>query len=305
MKILLLNPPYQTITSNLGVGHQVPLGLLIIGGPLLDAGHDVRLLDAECGRLRIRPIVQEVRRWRPDAVMTGHAGSTPAHLTCARMLRTVKAENPAVVTVYEGVYPTYHAERILAEEPGIDVIVRGEGEATAADLASALQSEVLGVGPRLRQIAGLAFRDSGRVVLTQERPPIADLDAWRVGWELVGRWDDYQCFGLGRAAVVQFSRGCPHRCTYCGQHGFWVKWRHRDPARLADRSSGCTAPTGSTSSPSPTRTRRRSGTIGGRSWSTSATGGCRSGSSPRSGLPTSSATATSCRSTARRGFSTS
>ena len=235
MKILLLNPPYQTITSNLGVGHQVPLGLLIIGGPLLDAGHDVRLLDAECGRLRIRPIVQEVRRWRPDAVMTGHAGSTPAHLTCARMLRTVKAENPAVVTVYEGVYPTYHAERILAEEPGIDVIVRGEGEATAADLASALQSEVLGVGPRLRQIAGLAFRDSGRVVLTQERPPIADLDAWRVGWELVGRWDDYQCFGLGRAAVVQFSRGCPHRCTYCGQHGFWVKWRHRDPARLADK----------------------------------------------------------------------
>ena len=135
MKILLINPPYQTITSNLGVGHQVPLWLLMIGGPLLYAGHDVRLLDAECCRLSIRPIVQEVLRWRPDAVMTCHASSTPAHLTCARMLRTVKAENPAVVTVYGGVYPIYHAERILAEEPGIDVIVRGKEEATAADLA--------------------------------------------------------------------------------------------------------------------------------------------------------------------------
>ena len=234
MRILLINPPYQTITSNLGVGHQVPLGLLMIGGPLLDAGHDVRLLDAECGRLSIRAIVQEVQRWRPDAVMTGHAGSTPAHLTCARMLLAVKADNQSVITVYGGVYPTYHAARILAEEPGIDVIVRGEGEATAAELATALRSDGLGVGPGLRQVAGLAFRDSGAVVLTQERPPIADLDAWRVGWELVGRWDDYQCFGLGRAAVVQFSRGCPHRCTYCGQHGFWVKWRHREPARLAD-----------------------------------------------------------------------
>ncbi len=72
------------------------------------------------------------------------------------------------------------------------------------------------------------------MVLTDTRPPIPNLDDWRVGWELIERWDDYQCFGLGRAAIVQFSRGCPHRCTYCGQHGFWVKWRHRSPETLAD-----------------------------------------------------------------------
>ena len=47
MRAMLINPPYQTITSNFGVGHQVPLGLLMVGGALLDAGHDVRLLDAE------------------------------------------------------------------------------------------------------------------------------------------------------------------------------------------------------------------------------------------------------------------
>jgi len=47
MKILLINPPYQTLTSNLGVGHQVPLGLLLVGGSLIDAGFDVKLLDAE------------------------------------------------------------------------------------------------------------------------------------------------------------------------------------------------------------------------------------------------------------------
>ena len=55
-----------------------------------------------------------------------------------------------------------------------------------------------------------------------------------MAWELIENWDDYTCFGLGRSAIVQFSRGCPHRCTYCGQHGFWVKWRHRDPVKLAD-----------------------------------------------------------------------
>jgi anaerobic magnesium-protoporphyrin IX monomethyl ester cyclase len=150
------------------------------------------------------------------------------------MLRAIKDELPGVATVYGGVYPTYHAGRILAEEPAVDVVVRGEGEATAVALVQALEGGGFGPGPHLRDVAGIAYRDGGEVVLTDLRPPLADLDAWRVAWELIERWDDYQCFGMGRAAVVQFSRGCPHRCTYCGQHGFWVRWRHREPVKLAD-----------------------------------------------------------------------
>src|SRR5438128_10660778 len=96
VRVLLINPPYQTLTSNFGVGHQIPLGLLMVGGPLLDAGHGVSLLDAECRRLGIRAIVREVRRRDPDVVMTGHAGSTPAHPACIRMLRAIKADCPGV-----------------------------------------------------------------------------------------------------------------------------------------------------------------------------------------------------------------
>ncbi len=47
-------------------------------------------------------------------------------------------------------------------------------------------------------------------------------------------WDKYQAFGLGRAAVVQFSRGCPHTCTYCGQWMFWKRWRYRDKIAFVD-----------------------------------------------------------------------
>jgi anaerobic magnesium-protoporphyrin IX monomethyl ester cyclase len=231
MKILLINPPYQTLTSNLGVGHQVPLGLLMIGGPLLDAGHHVRLLDAESRRLTLRAILAAVRRFNPDVVMAGHAGSTPAHPVCTEMLRAIRATFPRIATVYGGVYPSYHPEAILREEPAVDVIVQGEGEVTTVELIEALRA---GGGGSLDRIAGIAYRSGPEVVLTPERPPVADLDAYRVGWELIDDWSRYGCFGLGRAAIVQFSRGCPHRCTYCGQHGFWVRWRHRHPARLAD-----------------------------------------------------------------------
>jgi anaerobic magnesium-protoporphyrin IX monomethyl ester cyclase len=232
MKVLLINPPYQTLTSNVGVGHQVPLGLLMVGGPLIDAGHRVRLLDAECRRLSVQAVAHEVRRLRPDVVMTGHAGSTPAHPICMEMLRAIKAKLPGVLTIYGGVYPTYHAEQIIEREPAVDFIVRGEGEATSLDLVRSLVP-----APKLTalsEVAAIAFRDGPRIVLTPDRQPIRNLDAFRVGWELIRRWDDYQCFGLGRSAIVQFSRGCPHRCTYCGQHGFWVSWRHRDPIQLVD-----------------------------------------------------------------------
>jgi anaerobic magnesium-protoporphyrin IX monomethyl ester cyclase len=126
------------------------------------------------------------------------------------------------------------------QELAVDYIVRGEGEATAADLVAALADGGYRRSPLpiaelpLHQVASLAFRAAGQVVLTSERPPIDDLDGYRVGWELIRDWSAYRCFGLGRSAILQFSRGCPHRCTYCGQHGFWVRWRHRDPVRLAD-----------------------------------------------------------------------
>ena len=41
MRILLINPPYHSLTSLYGVGAQTPLGLLWIGGALIDAGYEV------------------------------------------------------------------------------------------------------------------------------------------------------------------------------------------------------------------------------------------------------------------------
>jgi anaerobic magnesium-protoporphyrin IX monomethyl ester cyclase len=229
MRTLLVNPPYQTITSNWGVGHQVPLGLLMVGGALADAGADVSLLDAEARRLRPDRVADEVARRRPAVVMTGHAGSTPAHPVCMSTLAAVKRARPETVCVYGGVFPTYHDEEILRRHSCVDIVVRGEGEAAAADVVRALRD-----GRDLSTVEGITFRREDEIVRTPDRAVIRELDAYRAGWELIDDWDRYGCFGRGRAAIVQLSRGCPHRCTYCGQHAFWNRWRHRDPVGLAD-----------------------------------------------------------------------
>ncbi|MCH7988390.1 MAG: cobalamin-dependent protein, partial [Planctomycetes bacterium] len=229
MRVLLINPPYLTLASTLGVGHQVPLGLLMVGGPLIDACHEVKLLDAERRHLSIRRIIREVREIQPDIVMTGHAGSTPAHPVCMKMLRAIRDACPEIITVYGGVYPTYHAADILQEESSVDIIVRGEGEATTLDLVN-----VLAEGRKLDVVDGITYRRGLTLAATRDRTPIRDFEDYRTGWELIEDWDLYRCFGLGRAAIVQFSRGCPHLCSYCGQRDFWTNWRHRDPVKLAD-----------------------------------------------------------------------
>jgi anaerobic magnesium-protoporphyrin IX monomethyl ester cyclase len=227
MRILLINPPHPAIGSRIPREQLPPLGLLSVGGALIDAGHDVVLLDAEFGPMPLHHIVQEAVAFRPDALLLGHSGSTSGHPVIAALTRQLRDALPDVWIVYGGVFPTYHWREVLAEEPQIDVIVRGEGEETAQHLMRAIEQRRTLLGVR-----GVACRHGNAVVATQPAAVIRDLDSFRIGWELIDH-RRYSYWGGKRAVVVQFSRGCPHLCNYCGQRGFWTRWRHRDPVKFA------------------------------------------------------------------------
>ena len=242
MKILIINPPHPSIGSRIPREHLPPLGLLALGGPLIDAGHETKLLDAEFGPMSLKKIMAAVQRFAPEAVLLGHSGSTSAHPMATRIAQAVRVAFPQTWIIYGGVFPTYHWRDILEDEPAFDLIVRGEGEETIVRLIAALENS-----QPFDEINGIAFRfgtQSARVrsrvdfcketktIATQPAPVIRDLDACRIGWELIDH-RRYTYYGKRRAVVVQFSRGCPHRCNYCGQHNFWRAWRHRDPKKFA------------------------------------------------------------------------
>ena len=227
MRILLVNVPHPAIGSRIPDDHLPPLGLLAIGGPLIDDGHDVRLIDGELGPMSLEAIVQEAMEHEPDVVMFGHSGSTSGHPVIKETACRIAGALPHARIVYGGVFPTYHWREILAEEPYVDAIVRGEGEETTRRLVAAFRS-----GACLSEIQGIAYRTKDGARATAPAPVIRDLDAYRVGWELIDH-ARYSYWGGLRAVVVQFSRGCPHLCNYCGQRGFWTRWRHRDPVAFA------------------------------------------------------------------------
>jgi anaerobic magnesium-protoporphyrin IX monomethyl ester cyclase len=128
MRILLINVPHPAIGSRIPDDHLPPLGLLSIGGPLIDDGHQVKLIDGEFGPMTTSAIVAEAVRFSPHAVLFGHSGSTSGHPVIADVARAVSAALPLTHIVYGGVYPTYHWREILRDEPYVTAIVRGEGE---------------------------------------------------------------------------------------------------------------------------------------------------------------------------------
>lgn len=227
MRVLLINVPHTAIGSRIPDDHVPPLGLLAVAGPLIDDGHTVHLIDAEFGPMPLQRIVEQALAWQPDIVMFGHSGSTSAHPTITRVARQIHQQAPELHIVYGGVYPTYHWREILTAEPWVRAVVRGEGEETARRLVSALQH-----GQSLTDVQGLAIRVDNQPFATPDATVIKHLDDYRIAWELIDH-RNYSYWGGKRAVAMQLSRGCPHQCTYCGQRGFWSRWRYRDPVLFA------------------------------------------------------------------------
>jgi anaerobic magnesium-protoporphyrin IX monomethyl ester cyclase len=106
MRILILNPPHPSIGSRIPREQLPPLGLLSIGGPLIDAGHDVTLLDGELGPLAHDEVVRRVvAQW--------------LHRAHGVTLFNLADENPTVnPTVWREL-----CEALIAENlPGITII---------------------------------------------------------------------------------------------------------------------------------------------------------------------------------------
>jgi anaerobic magnesium-protoporphyrin IX monomethyl ester cyclase len=107
-KILLINPPHTAIGSRIPKEQLPPLGLLSIGGPLIDAGFDVNLLDAEFGPMSLFDIVRACRKQAPQYVMLENTSAESVHATVMMLCTMLKFSIPNLVIIYGGMSSTHH-----------------------------------------------------------------------------------------------------------------------------------------------------------------------------------------------------
>ncbi len=183
-----------------------PLGILYVGGALKQAGHHVEVLHFTPDEIDRR--AAEIAAKNP--LFVGISAFTCSQTKfSAELSRKIKARSSAPI-VWGGVHSSLVPEQTLSEA-FVDMVVIGEGEETAVELAAALEN-----GRALGEVKSIGYKQDGRLVFTGERRLIDDLDRYRIDWDLIDI-ERYLVPMWGRRRVINFvtSRGCQFKCGFC------------------------------------------------------------------------------------------
>ena len=230
MKILLIHPPpfEEYIYSNFGSTLLYPpLGLAYLAGSLREKGHDVSIFDGNVLRASIKETTAVIKDYSPDLV--GITSTTPNFPDAIGVADAVKAIDINIKVVLGGSHPTVAPEHVLSNS-NVDIVVIGEGEETISELVHALES-----GERISHVNGIGFKRDDKVVLTDRRQFIFDLDSLPFpAYDLL----PIEKYSAPQALRIPFmtmftSRGCPYKCIFCGQETvFGHKIRAHSPERV-------------------------------------------------------------------------
>lgn len=136
--------------------------------------------------------------------------------------RILREAQPAITIVLGGPEVGPQAESVLKDNPAVDMIVRGEGEDTFAELLRVIVN-----GKRAWMCKGVTARDGENIASAQDRPLIENLDSIPSPY-LTGVMTPTQ-----GSAYIETFRGCPHRCGYCFEAKGSSGIRSFSPERIA------------------------------------------------------------------------
>ena len=223
MKVLLVRPdppPYTIGLKDLMICEPLELEYIAAG----IKGHEVEILDM----ILEKDLAGKLRSFKPDIVGTSSyiTGVNKVKDIC----RAAKSSNPGVLTIVGGVQATLVPEDF--QDPGIDIIVRGEGARTMSQIMERLDR-----GKSCEDVPNLAFPDKGGLRFSPAAALDVDVDHLPLPRrDLVAKFHRaYHYLFHQPVSIMKTTFGCPYRCTFCfcwpltGGRVF-----RRSPASIAD-----------------------------------------------------------------------
>lgn len=205
----------------------IPMSLLCIATPIINAGYDVKIIDQ-----RVEPkwrsiLKQELKK---DPICVGVSSMTGPQLQHALEISKIVKEYGNSPVIWGGIHPSLLPEQTLKNE-NIDFVVQGEGEETFVELVQTLD----GKRP-LSAVKGIWYKDNGLIKNAGMRPFIDLNKQPPLPYHLIEP-KNYTRTMFGVEHLNFFtSRGCPHQCTFCVNAAFDKKrWRPMDPDLVVQR----------------------------------------------------------------------
>jgi anaerobic magnesium-protoporphyrin IX monomethyl ester cyclase len=240
-KILFIEPP-KDFFFVMGEYLPPPYGIIQLAAYLEKEAKNVEIeiLDCNAEQVGWKGLEKRVESSNPDVVASSSLATCNTYVV-ARTLETAKKVNQDILTVTGGQHFTATAQESLQQYSEIDVIVRGEGEQTLAEIVA--KSRDRNALPRIK---GISFRHNGEIIHNPSRPLIENIEQLPYpGYHLVKDTMDKYHFTMmagrdSRYALIEGSRGCSHECSFCTQWRHWQgKWRLKTPKRIADEMEFC------------------------------------------------------------------
>lgn len=157
-----------------------------------------------------RDVEEAIEKFRPEVV---GITSVSQNFNYAREYSRIAKKYNLPVLV-GGTHITVLPESLSTD---MDVAVLGEGEEAIKELFEIYFKNKCFKTSELKKLKGLAFWDKKRLVRTEDRPPVKNMD------EIVRPARDLM--KIEKCTHVFSSRGCPYRCTFCASSRFWNSTR--------------------------------------------------------------------------------
>jgi hopanoid biosynthesis associated radical SAM protein HpnJ len=211
-KTLFLNPPsFEGFDGGAGSRYQARREIRSFWYPTWLAQpaalvEGSRLVDAPARGLSLDEIAPLAAEYELAILHT----STPSFSSDVRVAERLKAVHPGLQIGFVGAHVAVSPHASLDASPAIDFVAREEFDYTVQEVAA---------GRPLADVAGLSFREGGRIVHNPPRASIEDMDALPFVIDVYRRdlvVEDYFIGYLLHPYVSLYTgRGCRSRCTFC------------------------------------------------------------------------------------------
>ena len=230
-RVLLIHPPISSEElykrgSQATASIIPPLGLAYIAAVLEKSGHAVEIIDGIASNISVEETIAKAKNF--DFV--GITVLSAFFKRCVEVVKGIKSA-AGVPVIAGGAHATAMPGSLL--ESGVDYVVIGEGEETARELVGALVSKSYA---NINKVKGIAFLRDGKMVVTERRPHVKNLDDLPMPARHLLPMDKYKTSEArtyrnpSHSLIV--SRGCKGSCTFCFKGAFGTEFRCHSAERI-------------------------------------------------------------------------